>query len=122
MLWHTAGAAPLEYRLGVDGPACPFCAYGIEKSLSKQEGVKRVETDIQAGQRVQRRQKGLGDLGLFGRYTIFQQDQPGRTFRLAPFAGIEAPTGEDEAGDALRRLPPPCSWVAAPGISSVAWC
>ena len=59
------------------------------------------------GQRISRRKEGFGDLRLFGRYTIFQQDQPGRTFRLAPFAGLKAPTGEDDASDALGRLPAP---------------
>tara|TARA_R110001583_G_scaffold175833_1_gene330501 strand:- start:943 stop:1239 length:297 start_codon:yes stop_codon:yes gene_type:complete len=49
LLWSTAWSAPREYHVYVDGLACPFCAYGIEKSLSKQNGVKEVETDIQAG-------------------------------------------------------------------------
>jgi len=49
LLWSTAWAAPRVYQLHVDGLACPFCAYGIEKSLSKQAGVKAVETDIRAG-------------------------------------------------------------------------
>jgi hypothetical protein len=59
------------------------------------------------GQRVRRSKEGFGDLKLFGRYTIFQKDQPGRTFRVAPFAGLKMPTGEDDASDALGRLPPP---------------
>ncbi len=58
------------------------------------------------GQRIRRSQEGFGDLSLFGRYTLFQRDQPGRTLRLAPFFGIEAPTGKDDASDALGRLPP----------------
>lgn len=42
-------AAPASYRLRVDGLACPFCAYGIEKKLSAVRGVERVETDIKEG-------------------------------------------------------------------------
>lgn len=42
-------AAPLSYQLQVDGLACPFCAYGIEKKLTALEGVERVETNINAG-------------------------------------------------------------------------
>ena len=42
-------AAGTEYQLGVDGVACPFCVYGIEKQLSKLEGIERIETDIQKG-------------------------------------------------------------------------
>jgi mercuric ion binding protein len=49
LLWNPAWAAPPVYHIHVDGLACPFCAYGIEKSLSQQAGVKEVETDIQAG-------------------------------------------------------------------------
>ena len=38
-----------SYVLQIDGLACPFCAYGIEKSLSKVSGVKSVETNIKSG-------------------------------------------------------------------------
>ncbi|MDQ3269572.1 MAG: heavy-metal-associated domain-containing protein [Pseudomonadota bacterium] len=46
VLAANALASPASYRLRVDGLACPFCAYGIEKQLSKLDGVARVETDI----------------------------------------------------------------------------
>jgi len=36
-------------RVKVDGLACPFCAYGIEKNLSKVAGVVSVRTDVSAG-------------------------------------------------------------------------
>ncbi len=42
-------AAPLTYQLRVDGLACPFCAYGIEKKLGAIEGVQGVETNIKDG-------------------------------------------------------------------------
>ncbi|MDP2681470.1 MAG: heavy-metal-associated domain-containing protein [Deltaproteobacteria bacterium] len=42
-------AAPASYRLRVDGLACPFCAYGIEKKLGALEGVQSVETHIKDG-------------------------------------------------------------------------
>lgn len=42
-------AAGLNYRIEVDGLACPFCAYGIEKKLNAVQGVERVETDIREG-------------------------------------------------------------------------
>ncbi len=45
----TALAAGPIYRVHVDGLACPFCAYGIEKKLGEIDGVERVETDIAAG-------------------------------------------------------------------------
>lgn len=42
-------AAPVTYQLRVDGLACPFCAYGIEKKLGALEGVQSVETNIKDG-------------------------------------------------------------------------
>ncbi len=37
------------YQLGLDGLACPFCVYGIEKQLDKLDGIERMDTDIQHG-------------------------------------------------------------------------
>lgn len=48
LLW----SAPLfaaQYALQVNGLACPFCAYGIEKKLKSIEGVKSIEIDIDGG-------------------------------------------------------------------------
>lgn len=43
---------------------------------------------------------GLGDAAVFVRYEVFRNDQQGRTFRVAPFAGVRLPTGRDgETGD-----------------------
>ena len=56
--------------------------------------------------RVKRSSTGLGDIRLFGRYTVFQQDGLGTTFRISPFAGLELPTGDDNKRDRLGRLPP----------------
>lgn len=47
-----AGAAWAQshvYRVRVDGLACPFCAYGIEKTLGRVDGVKGVDIDIDKG-------------------------------------------------------------------------
>lgn len=40
----------LVYVVGIDGLACPFCSYGIEKQIQKLEGVEQVETNIRLGQ------------------------------------------------------------------------
>ena len=42
-------SAQEAYSLTVDGLACPFCAYGIEKQLTALEGVESVEVDIDEG-------------------------------------------------------------------------
>lgn len=37
------------YRLRVDGLACPFCAYGVEKKLKNTKGVVGVDIHINDG-------------------------------------------------------------------------
>ncbi len=49
VLSAAAMAASPAYRLRVDGLACPFCAYGIEKKLSAIAGVKTIDVDIGSG-------------------------------------------------------------------------
>lgn len=46
---NLALAAGTEYNMRVDGLACPFCAYGIEKGFTKTEGVKSVDIDLKNG-------------------------------------------------------------------------
>jgi mercuric ion binding protein len=43
----TASAA--EFTLRVDGMACPFCAYGIEKKLLKMPGVEKLNILMDEG-------------------------------------------------------------------------
>ncbi len=38
-----------RYALRVDGLACPFCVYGLEKKLRSLPGVERVETNLEDG-------------------------------------------------------------------------
>lgn len=45
----SAFATAQSYKLRVDGLACPFCAYGVEKKLGAIEGVQRIEVDIASG-------------------------------------------------------------------------
>lgn len=77
-----------------------FALFGVLPYLDKKLDVNA------AGQRVTRSDDGIGDLTLIGRYTAYASDAPGRTFRIAPFLGIKAPTGRDDARDGLGRLPP----------------
>ncbi len=57
------------------------------------------------GQGVTRRERGIGDLTMLGRYTAYEDNAPGRTFRIAPFLGIKMPTGDHNARDSSGRLP-----------------
>jgi len=38
-----------QYTVGVDGMACPFCAYGIEKKLKALDGVASLDIHIEKG-------------------------------------------------------------------------
>jgi len=62
--------------------------------------------DMGAGT-VKRNNAGLGDVSTFARYIFHQKNQAGSTLRLATFAGVKTPTGDDTASDSLGTLPPP---------------
>jgi len=45
----SAFADSPTYKLYVDGLACPFCAYGIEKQVGGLDGVNAVDIQIDTG-------------------------------------------------------------------------
>lgn len=93
---RTANTAVSVLGYGVSGKLAVFGALPYrDNSLKLTMG----------GQRVSRSASGFGDLTVFGRYTFVQRDQPGRNFRIAPFAGVKAPTGDDDQRDAQGVLP-----------------
>ncbi len=88
--------------------AVSVLGYGVAWDLALFAAVPYVDRRLeltQSGARRARSARGLGDIRLFGRYTAFKKDSPGRTFRIAPFAGIETPTGADDETDAFGGLP-----------------
>ena len=48
-LWTMPVWAGEVYKLYVDGLACPFCAYGVEKKVGGLDGVEKVEIEIEDG-------------------------------------------------------------------------
>ncbi|HEC18343.1 MAG TPA: transporter [Gammaproteobacteria bacterium] len=99
-------------------------AYGINNRLAL-FGVlpyRDIDLSMDMGSgKVSRSNSGLGDISVFARYIFQQNNQAGRTLRLAAFAGLKAPTGEDEASDSIGTLPPPLqlgsgSWDAFGGL------
>ncbi|MFV2059693.1 MAG: heavy-metal-associated domain-containing protein [Gammaproteobacteria bacterium] len=46
---QNAFAAGTRYEMRVDGLACPFCAYGIEKKLKAIEGTSKIDVDLDKG-------------------------------------------------------------------------
>jgi hypothetical protein len=87
--------------VGVYGLTKKWALFGIVPYLDKE-----LEVNTPLGRRT-REVSGLGDITLLARYTAFKQDRPGQTLRIAPFVGLETPTGEDGEQDALGRLPQP---------------
>lgn len=71
---------------------------------------------------VQRRAaSGAGDATILVRYTSYKRDAHLETVRIAPFAGIKAPTGSHDERDGLGVLPRPLqpgsgSWDLSAGM------
>ncbi len=89
--------------------AVSVLGYGVNSKLALFGVLPYRDNELKvkiAGRHISRSASGFGDLTVFGRYTLVQQDRPGRNFRIAPFAGIKAPTGDDNKRDAMGKLPP----------------
>ena len=105
----TGDSSPLDRDLTVW--AVPNVAvYGVNEKLAL-FGVfpyldKELKVTTPSGRRT-RGDAGIGDVTFLARYSAGQWDKPGETFRLAPFVGLEVPTGEDDERDSLGRLPQP---------------
>ncbi len=50
LVWSLAAmASGTRYVMRVDGLACPYCAYGVEKKFKKIEGVEKIDVDLDRG-------------------------------------------------------------------------
>ncbi len=88
--------------------AISVLGYGVNSDLALFGVVPYVDKHlelIEDGGRRARSARGLGDVSLFGRYTVFKRNFRGGTFRTAPFAGVELPTGDDDESDSFGLLP-----------------
>ncbi len=94
----TVWAVP---TVAVFGATEKLALFGVFPYLDKE---LKVTTPM--GRRT-RGDSGIGDFTFLARYTVGQWDYPGETLRLAPFAGLQVPTGEDDERDSLGRLPQP---------------
>lgn len=84
--------------------------YGVSRDLALFGMLPYVDKRLDmrmGGQGITRSAAGFGDLTVLARHTAFESNAPGRTLRIAPFVGIKAPTGEDDARDRRGRLPQP---------------
>jgi len=118
---HDPGAAD---RNRIVWSAASVLGYGVTGKLAVFGVLPYVNKNVDltvSDQRRSRNADGLGDISLFSRYTLYQRDWPGRTLRVAPFAGFKAPTGKDDERNSLGQLPPSIqpgsgSWDAFGGI------
>lgn len=101
-------ADPADRDVSVFG-ATFVLGYGVTPDLAVFGAVpyrhKELDVTLPGGTRSKRDTSGIGDVRLFGRYTVFKHNAPGRSFRVAPFFGVELPTGDDHDKDGLGRLP-----------------
>jgi len=103
--------------------ALSLLGYGITADLTAFAALPVLHKRLEPTAAPAREETGIGDLRLFGRYTIFKRDFPGATFRVAPFAGAELPTGRNRAGDRFGLLPPrlqPGSGAVDPFFGAIA--
>lgn len=88
--------------------AISVLGYGINSDLALFGVVPYVNRSLDLtinDTHVTRRAEGIGDVKFFGRYTIYKNNFRGGSFRIAPFIGIEVPTGDNTRSDTLGRLP-----------------
>lgn len=80
--------------------------YGLTPDLALFVAVPWADRELHAAFADKRSVAGFGDVRAFARYTLIQRDRNGQTLRLAPFVGVELPTGKDSAADEFGQLPP----------------
>ncbi len=82
--------------------------YAVNKDLMLFGALPYVEKRLKLtanGARRTRSDSGIGDLRVFGRYTVYRRNWLGGLFRISPFVGLELPTGDDDERDSFGRLP-----------------
>jgi len=87
----------------VDGLACPYCAYGVEKKLKAIEGVEKVHVDLN---------KGLVTVDVKAG-TELTEAQMKQLFQDAGFT-FRSMTRKEIPSPGWPCSPPPVPWSAAP--------
>lgn len=110
VLQERSGDGPMDRDVSVQA-LVSVLGYGVTPKLAVFGAVpyffdKELDVTTPMG-RIERNTDGLGDISLFGRYTIYQNDFTGGTFRVSPVFGVTAPTGDDNDRDRFGELPRP---------------
>jgi len=101
--------SPMARDLNVNG-LISVLGYGVNSKLALFAALPYLDKNLDLtamGQNFTRASRGISDSKLFARYTFLQQDSRSKTFRIAGFSGVKAPTGKDNKADVLGRLPIP---------------
>ncbi|MBL4865603.1 MAG: transporter [Pseudomonadales bacterium] len=89
--------------------AISVLGYGVNSKLAIFGILPYVDKTLEmnsTGMEIKRDNQGQGDATIFARYTLWQDDAKGRTFRLSGIGGFTAPTGDDNKKDGFGPLPP----------------
>lgn len=128
----SASAAVESYTIGVNGMACPFCSYGIEKKLKAVDGVesldiriKEDEVDVVAAEQetptpsdleraIEKAGFEIRSLSVTGRATVERSDGATRAVFsenfAVPVAEYDGETGAFELRGQLARSGPDKPW------------
>lgn len=92
LMLSLSALAANQSVLGVDGLACPFCAFGIEKHLKKVDGVTDVQVDIADSVVRVTLQDGKTLTEEQARQAVKEAG-----FTLRSYSGAEGKTGDNDA-------------------------
>jgi hypothetical protein len=97
---------PLNAGRSVDEVVVPFVGvYGFTAKSSVLVKVPIIYRELKTAGGAIRSDHGPGDVTLLGKHRFFTHNFKGGTARVSAIAGLELPTGDDNARDSLGLLP-----------------
>lgn len=97
---------PLNLGRSVDEVVVPFVGvYGFTAKSSLLVKVPTIYRELKTATGAIRSDQGPGDVTLLGKHRFFTHNFKGGTSRVSAIAGLELPTGDDNARDSLGLLP-----------------
>ncbi len=96
----------LNQGRSVDAVVVPFVGvYGFTAKSSILVKVPVIYRELKTATGAFRSDYGPGDVTVLGKYRFFTHNFKGGTSRISAIAGLELPTGDDDARDSLGLLP-----------------
>ncbi|MCH8313620.1 MAG: transporter [Nitrospinae bacterium] len=97
---------PLNQGRSVDEVVVPFVGvYGFTSKSSILVKVPYIYRELKTASGALRSDQGPGDVTILGKHRFFTHNFKGGTSRSSVIAGLELPTGDDNARDSLGLLP-----------------